>query len=112
MRVVVVGTGVAGAGAGYALARAGVDTILVDSAERGRATSAGAGIVCPWTYGREDPASYRMSAAGAEAYPELLEALAEDGEREVGYRRVGTLQLLTARRASPARSAWPSASSR
>lgn len=94
MRVVVVGTGVAGAGAGYALARAGAETVLVDAAAEGRATSAGAGIVCPWTSQNTDPAWYRMTSGGADAYPGLLDALAEDGVPDVGYRRVGALELV------------------
>ncbi|MFD4977829.1 FAD-dependent oxidoreductase [Streptomyces sp. NPDC058424] len=55
MRVVVVGSGIAGAAAGYELARAGVDVVLVDSLPPGRATSAGAGIICPWSSQVDDP---------------------------------------------------------
>ncbi|MFJ4515361.1 FAD-dependent oxidoreductase [Streptomyces sp. NPDC088816] len=43
MRVVVVGSGIVGAAAGYESVRAGVDVVLVDSRAPGRATSAGAG---------------------------------------------------------------------
>ncbi|GAA2608313.1 FAD-dependent oxidoreductase [Streptomyces axinellae] len=94
MRVIVIGAGVVGAAAGYELARSGVDTVMVDAAREGRATSAGAGIICPWTSRLTDPDWYRMAAAGAEHYPGLLAALAQDGEKEVGYRRVGALRLL------------------
>lgn len=94
MRVVVVGSGVVGAAAGYELARTGVETVLVDAALEGRATSAGAGIICPWSSRMRDPDWYRMAEAGAAHYPGLLDALAADGEHEVGYRRVGSLRLL------------------
>ncbi|WP_028922182.1 NAD(P)/FAD-dependent oxidoreductase [Pseudonocardia acaciae] len=95
MRVVVVGSGIVGAAAGYELVRAGVDVVVVDSAVAGRATSAGAGIVCPWSSGVEDPDWYRIAVAGAEHYRELLSALASDGETELGHRRVGALRLVT-----------------
>ncbi|WP_326807078.1 MULTISPECIES: FAD-dependent oxidoreductase [unclassified Streptomyces] len=94
MRVIVIGTGVVGAAAGYELARSGVDTVLVDAVREGGATSAGAGIICPWSSRMTDPDYYRMAVAGAEHYPGLLETLAEDGETEVGHRRVGALRLL------------------
>ncbi|MFH0179180.1 NAD(P)/FAD-dependent oxidoreductase [Streptomyces cacaoi] len=95
MRVVVVGSGIVGAAAGYELARAGVDVVLVDSLNPGRATSAGAGIVCPWSSQVDDPDWYRLAVAGAEYYQDLLAALAADGETEFGYRRVGSLRLVS-----------------
>ncbi|WP_433340888.1 NAD(P)/FAD-dependent oxidoreductase [Streptomyces sp. CA-253872] len=94
MRVIVIGAGIAGAATGHRLARAGADTVLVDAGHEGRATSAGAGIVCPWTSRVSDEHLYRLLLAGAEHYPRLLAELAEDGEHEVGHRRVGSLRLL------------------
>lgn len=91
MRVVVVGAGVLGASAAYHLALAGVRTIVVDRAHEGRATAAGAGIICPWSSRVEDPDWYRLSAAGARHYPELAARLRQDGESAFGYRRVGAL---------------------
>ncbi|MGP4016983.1 NAD(P)/FAD-dependent oxidoreductase [Saccharopolyspora sp. 5N708] len=95
MRVVVVGAGIVGAAAGYELARSGTEVVLVDSAIPGRATSAGAGIICPWSSQVDDPDWYRIAVAGAEHYPDLVAALAADGERDLGYRRVGSLRLVT-----------------
>ncbi|MGP3770753.1 NAD(P)/FAD-dependent oxidoreductase [Streptomyces sp. SDT5-1] len=95
MRAVVVGSGIAGAAAGYELARGGVDVTLVDSRRQGRATSAGAGIVCPWSSRVDDPDWYRFAVAGAEYYEGLRAALAADGETDLGYRRVGSLRLTT-----------------
>ncbi|MFE7245681.1 NAD(P)/FAD-dependent oxidoreductase [Streptomyces sp. NPDC057580] len=94
MRVVVVGCGIAGAAAGYELARNGVDVVLVDSLTPGRATSAGAGIICPWSSEVDDEDWYRIAVAGTEFYPELRAALAADGETEFGYRQVGSLRLV------------------
>jgi D-amino-acid dehydrogenase len=93
MRVVVVGAGVLGASAAYHLARAGLKVTLVDRADEGRATAAGAGIVCPWGSTIEDAASYALLAGGARFYCQLLALLAEDGETDVGYARVGGLYV-------------------
>lgn len=95
MRTVIVGSGIAGAAAGYELARNGVDVTLVDSRIEGRATSAGAGIICPWSSRVDDPDWYRFAVAGAEYYEELRAGLAADGETDLGYRKVGSLRLTT-----------------
>jgi glycine/D-amino acid oxidase-like deaminating enzyme len=91
MRVIVVGAGILGASAAYHLARAGAAVTIVDAAHEGRATAAGAGIICPWATGVEDPGFYALYAAGARYYPELVAGLEELGEREMGYARVGAL---------------------
>lgn len=95
MSVVVIGGGVVGAAATYHLARKGVAVTLVDAEYTGRATSAGAGIISPWSSSEEDPDWFRVAAAGAEYYSGLRDRLAEDGEPEFGYRRVGSLRLTT-----------------
>ncbi|MEV0261949.1 FAD-dependent oxidoreductase [Streptomyces sp. NPDC050617] len=95
MRVVIVGSGIVGASAGYELARTGVDVVLVDSLTPGRATSAGAGIICPWSSRVEDPDWHRIAVTGAEHYQGLLASLSADGETELGYRRVGSLRLVS-----------------
>ncbi len=92
VRVVVLGGGILGAVAAWHLARAGgTQVVLLDRAHEGRATSAGAGIVSPWTTRYEGEALYRILLGGALAYPALVAALAEDGETDLGYARVGTL---------------------
>ncbi len=91
MRVVVLGGGILGAVAGFQALRGGAEVVLVDRAHPGRATQAGAGIICPWTTRYEGEALYAMLLGGAEAYPELVAALAEAGETDLGFRRVGTL---------------------
>lgn len=91
MRVVVVGGGVLGASAAYHAARDGAAVTVVESGETGRASAAGAGIVCPWGAAVDDAPTYALLEAGARDYAGLIAALAEDGETALGYRRVGAL---------------------
>lgn len=64
---------------------------IVDAAHPGRATEAGAGIVCPWLTGADDVAFYAIFAAGARYYPSLVTDLASFGETDTGFARVGAL---------------------
>jgi D-amino-acid dehydrogenase len=91
MRVVIIGTGVLGVSAAFYLARSGARVTVIDAHLNGRATAAGAGIICPWVSGVEDEAFYRLYVSGGEYYAELITALAEAGETDLGYRRVGAL---------------------
>ncbi|HEY7581847.1 MAG TPA: FAD-dependent oxidoreductase [Acetobacteraceae bacterium] len=91
MHVVVVGAGILGASTAFHLARAGARVTVVDQAHDGRATAAGAGIICPWVSGAGDAHFYRLYVEGARYYTELVPVLAEHGETELGYRRVGAL---------------------
>ena len=91
MKVVVVGAGIFGASTAYHLARAGCTVVLVDRDDQGRATAAGAGIVCPWGSSVEDDAYYALLAGGARYYAQLVAMLTEDGETDLGYAKVGGL---------------------
>ena len=93
MKVIVVGAGIMGGSAAYHLARAGSEVTLVDRADEGRATAAGAGIVCPWGSSIEDAWRYALLARGARYYSQIVAMLAEDGERDLGYARVGGLYV-------------------
>jgi D-amino-acid dehydrogenase len=86
----VVGTGVAGAATGFALARRGAAVAFVEAGLAGRATAAGAGIIQPWssTVGGD---FYKLYAAGADYYPEAVALLAEAGVQDSGYHRAGAL---------------------
>ena len=90
--VAVVGSGVAGASVAFAAARAGATVTLVDDARTGRATAAGAGIIAPWATSLTGEV-YRLYAAGAEAYPEVLSALGEVGIDDVGHATNGALVI-------------------
>jgi D-amino-acid dehydrogenase len=89
--VIIIGGGLVGWSAAYRLARAGVDVVVVDRSDPGRATDAGAGIISPGTTFRPLPAFYPFSKASVAYYPTLLAELAEDGETDTGYEEVGTL---------------------
>ncbi len=91
MRIVIIGAGVLGASAAFHLAATGATVTVVDAALDGRATAAGAGIICPWVSGVKDAVFYRLYAAGGEYYPELIAALAAAGETDLGYRRAGAM---------------------
>jgi D-amino-acid dehydrogenase len=91
MRIVIIGAGVLGASAAFHLARAGAQAIVVDAHLDGRATAAGAGIICPWVSGLEDQTFYRLYAGGGEYYADLTAALAEAGETDFGYRQAGAM---------------------
>ena len=91
MHIVVVGAGILGASVAFHLAREGAQVTVVDQAHEGRATAAGAGIICPWVSGVDDPAFYRLYAGGGRYYGDLIPALAELGETDLGFRRVGAM---------------------
>ncbi|GAA3120559.1 NAD(P)/FAD-dependent oxidoreductase [Streptosporangium carneum] len=90
-RVAVIGSGIVGASAAYHLSLWGVAVTVVDRADAGQATRAGAGIVCPWVDHEDDEDWYRLALEGARYHSRLAELLAEDGEHDVGHARVGAL---------------------
>lgn len=91
MRVLVIGAGILGASAAYHLASFGVDVEIIDEAHQGKATMAGAGIICPWATKIDEPEWYRMYAFGACYYETLIGGLTARGERDLGYGKVGAL---------------------
>lgn len=96
---VVVGGGILGAAAAYHLARAGVDTVVVDHGHPGHATWAGAGIVCPVTATIGDERLVDLAFAAAAHYPALVSWLADDAP--------ATGQQATGSRGAQAREAGP-----
>ena len=91
MRLVVAGSGIVGSACAYVAAGLGAQVTLIDAGRPGQATAAGAGIICPWTAGLDDPAGYAFACAAARAYPALVAELAGLGEADVSYRQVGAL---------------------
>jgi len=88
---IVVGGGVVGLATAYHLLRGGARTLLVDRADRGRATDAGAGIITADTNARDAPARFEFAVRAAAYYPALLEGLRQDGAGDTGYARCGML---------------------
>ncbi|WP_025686408.1 NAD(P)/FAD-dependent oxidoreductase [Paenibacillus maysiensis] len=92
-KVIVIGSGILGASTAYQLAKMGVNVIIVDRKDKGQATDAAAGIICPWLSQRRNQAWYRLAKAGARFYPGLIEELKSEGETETGYAQVGALSI-------------------
>lgn len=93
--VIVIGGGIVGASATYHLARAGVQVTLIDQAQPGQATAAGAGIIAPGTSFKPPAAFFPLAFRAVAAYEELLAHLADDGESKTGYETVGLLHVAT-----------------
>jgi D-amino-acid dehydrogenase len=93
MRMIIVGSGITGAACALEAASLGAEVVLADAGLEGRATAAGAGIISPWSSRVEDPAWHAFTAAAAREYPALIERLADAGETDTGYRKVGALYL-------------------
>ncbi len=90
--VIVVGGGVVGATAAYLCAREGLRTLLLDRADEGRATDAGAGIISPRTSTRHE-ILFDLGLRSGAYYPTLLAQLEEDGGGDTGYAVCGDLRV-------------------
>ncbi|MDQ0352343.1 D-amino-acid dehydrogenase [Alkalibacillus filiformis] len=93
MKHIIIGAGILGAATAYRLVQQGEDVVLVDADFQGKATRAGAGIVCPWVGARKDPDLYELAKAGAVDYPVLIDDLRKDEAGETGYYKCGALAL-------------------
>jgi D-amino-acid dehydrogenase len=89
--VAIIGGGLMGWSTAYRLTRAGVSVTVVDRADNGYATAAGAGIIAPGTSFRDLPAFYPFAIKAVAFYPAIHAELAEDGETETGYETCGAL---------------------
>lgn len=87
----VIGGGLLGTATAYHLVSAGARTLLVDRADAGRATDAGAGIISPETNSRDSDAWFRLAAEAADYYPALIERLRDEQAGDTGYARCGKL---------------------
>lgn len=92
-KFIVVGSGILGASTAYHLAKIGAEVLIIDRKDKGQATDAAAGIICPWLSQRRNQAWYRLAKAGARYYPGLMEELQREGETETGYAQVGSLSI-------------------
>jgi D-amino-acid dehydrogenase len=95
--VAVVGGGIVGSSVAYHLAREGVDAVLVDREDDGRATDAGAGILSPATSSRTaDDAWFEFAVEAVDYYPELVDALDVEQDGDPGYAEPGLLSVAAA----------------
>ncbi|MCY7832460.1 FAD-binding oxidoreductase [Bacillus spizizenii] len=92
-KIIVVGAGILGASTAYQLAKMGAEVLVIDRKDKGQATHAAKGIICPWLSPRQNQAWYRMAKAGAHFYPSFIEELRKAGEKETGYAPVGALSI-------------------
>lgn len=94
MRIAVVGAGVVGACAAFYLSqRKEHEVILLDHPFKGKATWAGAGIICPWISRINDSEWFALASKGAQYYPDLIKSLNELEETKTGYKETGALAV-------------------
>lgn len=74
----IIGGGIVGSTAAYYLARSGYDVTVFDEGV-GQATSASAGIICPWFTLRRNKPWYFLVSNGAEFYRQMMADLKADG---------------------------------
>jgi glycine/D-amino acid oxidase-like deaminating enzyme len=88
---IVVGGGVVGMSTAYHLLRGGAKTLVIDRADQGRATDAGAGILSPETNSRDPDAWFDFAVEAVAYYPALLQALQADDAGDTGYAQCGQM---------------------
>ncbi|SFL58373.1 D-amino-acid dehydrogenase [Gracilibacillus orientalis] len=89
----VIGGGIAGASIAYHLAKTGNTVTVFDRSDNGQATSASAGIICPWVSQRRNKKWYRLVQEGARYYPDFIQELEETTKQSTGYIRSGAICL-------------------
>lgn len=89
---VVVGAGIIGLACATALARRGLDVLLVGEARPGEASIAAAGMLAPSVEKSSGPA-HRFACAARDFYPAYLEDLADATGIRVPLNRLGVLQV-------------------
>src|SRR5690349_5933494 len=90
---IVVGGGIVGMSAAYHLVCEGARTLLVDRADAGRATDAGAGILAPETNSRDPDAWFAFALEAVGYYPALIGRLQSEQSGETGYAVCGQLTV-------------------
>src|SRR5215813_13004813 len=94
---IVVGGGIVGASAAYHLVCGGAKTLLIDRADTGRATDAGAGIITAGTGGLGiADAWFEIALKADRYYPVLVEQLTSEQAGETGYAPCGLLRVAVA----------------
>jgi D-amino-acid dehydrogenase len=94
-KVAIVGGGLVGTCVAYRLLELGCSVVSIDREHAGQATAAGAGILPPLDHFIGVDAVLPLLARARAFYPELVAALASEGEVDVGYDVIGALQVAT-----------------
>ena len=89
-RVAVIGGGIVGSTAAFYLSKKYDEVDIYDDGI-GQATSAAAGIICPWLSQRRNKEWYELASKGAAFYPQLMHDLNEPLSDSDIYQQVGTL---------------------
>jgi glycine oxidase len=90
--VAVLGGGIAGLTIAWWLQRRGLAVTLV-AGHQPSASSIAAGMLAPMPETALNPALGRLASEGLRAYPEFLEALAQDTDLRIGFERSGVLRV-------------------
>lgn len=93
MNITIIGGGLAGASIGYHLVKLGNSVTIYDRNDKGQATFASAGIVCPWISQRRNKKWYRLVTKSAHYYPEFISMLEKDSGLSTGYKNSGAICL-------------------
>lgn len=90
----VVGAGVIGAAVADALARRGLDVVVLEMRAPGRgASQASAGILAPFTEAQPGSPLLALGRRSLEMYDEFVTSAAERAGRPIEYARTGTLEI-------------------
>ncbi|MBS4761704.1 FAD-binding oxidoreductase [Carnobacteriaceae bacterium zg-ZUI252] len=89
MKIAIIGGGIVGMTVAYYLSKTHDVTLFDDG--RNQATSASAGIICPWLSQRRNKDWYRLTANGARFYKTLIADLQNDGIDTTFYRQNGAI---------------------
>lgn len=89
-KIAVVGGGIVGATTAFYLSQKNYTVDIYDDGV-GQATSAAAGIICPWLSQRRNKEWYQLASKGAAFYPQLMRDLNEPLDDSDIYQQVGTL---------------------
>lgn len=90
--IAIIGGGIVGATAAYYLSRDGHRVTVFDEGT-GQATSAAAGIICPWLSKRRNKKWYRLASEGASFYKQLCKDVQDDGGDASFYNVSGAVLL-------------------
>jgi D-amino-acid dehydrogenase len=93
LNAVVIGGGLVGWAAAYALAMRGAPALVIDAGDAGAATMAGAGMITPGTSHHVVPGYWPLAEAATHHYPRLIAALDEVNAGETGYATVGAIYV-------------------